>query len=69
MKETVKCPACGHRFIDGDEERWGCHVDLDPEMYPDGCVFDEDRIPDCREAEKLANVGKGKTDCPYWRKW
>lgn len=46
---------------------YGCHVDLEPGMKPDGCVFDSGLISHCVQAELLERQGKGKKDCEYWQ--
>lgn len=53
-----------------DAPQWriyGCHVDLDPHMKPDGCVLDEGRPQDCVYAKKIIREGKGRDDCEYWK--
>ena len=45
----------------------GCHCDLEDGQWPDGCVFDENRIEDCVYARKLHREGKGRNDCKEWR--
>jgi hypothetical protein len=46
-----------------DEVKYGCHVELDPGMEPDGCVIDEGRPEDCI----YAKPGMRKEQCEYWR--
>lgn len=43
--------------------RYGCHIDLDPGMEPDGCVIDEGLHGNCVHAK----VGMRKEQCDYWR--
>jgi hypothetical protein len=43
--------------------KYGCHVDLDPGMEPDGCVIDEDQPHKCI----YAKAGMRKEQCKYWR--
>jgi len=45
------------------EVKYGCHVDLDPGMEPDGCVIDEGRLQDCIYAKPEMR----KEQCKYWR--
>jgi hypothetical protein len=65
MSDT-HCPNCGHR-ISGDE-RWGCHVDLDPGQNPDACVLDTQEPDQCTHARELFG-GEGRSGCKYWQKW
>lgn len=43
--------------------RYGCHVDLEPHMQPDGCVIDENNHQLCIYAKK----GMRKEQCEYWK--
>ena len=43
--------------------RYGCHVDLEPGMFPTSCVIDEGLFSDCFYARK----GMRKEQCEYWR--
>ncbi len=43
--------------------RYGCHVDLEPDQQPDGCVIDDGRYHDCLYAKQ----GMRKEQCQYWR--
>ena len=45
----------------------GCHVDLDDDMEPDGCVLDEGSPHTCVYADRLLREGKNKTACNYWK--
>ena len=45
----------------------GCHVDLDHDMKPDGCVLDDGRPENCIYAKRLLREGKDKTACEYWQ--
>ena len=45
----------------------GCHVDLDDDMEPDGCVLDEGSPRKCVHADRLLREGKNKTACKYWK--
>jgi hypothetical protein len=45
----------------------GCHVDLDDDMEPDGCVLDEGSPRKCVHADRLLREGKDKTACEYWK--
>ena len=50
--------------------KYGCHCDIetmDDGFEPDACVLDYGDIDDCVYAAKLHAVGKGKTDCKYWK--
>lgn len=46
---------------------YGCHVDLEDGMEPDGCVLDQGMPELCVVAQRLHDSGKCKTDCQYWR--
>lgn len=46
-----------------DEVKYGCHVDLEEGVQPDGCVIDEDRHHQCIYAKQ----GMRKEQCKYWR--
>lgn len=46
-----------------DEVRYGCHVDLEPGMEPDGCVIDEGALCNCIYAKE----GMRKEQCEYWK--
>jgi len=43
--------------------RYGCYVDLDPGMEPDGCVIDTGDLHNCIYAKK----GMRKEQCEYWK--
>lgn len=46
-----------------DEVQYGCHVNIEPGIEPDGCVIDEGRLHDCIYAKE----GMRKEQCEYWR--
>ena len=43
---------------------YGCHIDLDPDEWPDGCVKDYGKDSDCIYASKY----RSRERCPWWRK-
>lgn len=43
--------------------KYGCHVDLEEGMEPDGCVIDEGQLHNCT----YAKPGMRKEQCEYWR--
>jgi hypothetical protein len=45
------------------ELRYGCHVDLEPGMFPTSCVIDTGDFDDCN----LAHKGMRKEQCKYWK--
>ena len=45
----------------------GCHIDLEPNMMPDGCVLDDGTPYNCIYAQSLLREGKDKTSCEYWK--
>lgn len=51
----------------GEEVRYGCHCDLDPDAQPDGCVLDYGVPGDCIHAPSLVAAGKGREACCYWK--
>jgi hypothetical protein len=51
------------------KEQWGCHCDLEEGEEPDGCVIDEGYSDSCIYAKKLLKEGKGRDDCPKWKRY
>lgn len=47
--------------------RYGCHVDLDHGVHPDGCVLDTGDPSLCIYARGLADAGKTKWSCKWWK--
>lgn len=56
-KSIEKKPGCAY----------GCHLELEGDMQPDGCVIDDGHPDDCYVARDLVRQGKGRNACPYWR--
>ncbi len=50
-----------------EETKYGCHLDLEPGMCPDGCVLDDGSSDKCMCADRLLREGKGREDCVYWK--
>lgn len=46
-----------------EEVHYGCHVDLEPDIEPDGCVIDTEEFHNCI----YAKPGMRKEQCEYWR--
>lgn len=46
-----------------NEVRYGCHVDIESGIEPDGCVIDEGNYHNCSYAKE----GMKKEQCKYWR--
>lgn len=55
------------RKMIADDGKYACCVDVHGGMYLDSCVIDTNRHHDCTYAEELADAGKTKLDCHYWR--
>lgn len=45
------------------EVRYGCHIDIEPGIEPDGCVIDEGNYHNCIYAKE----GMRKEQCKYWQ--
>lgn len=67
MTEECKAAASALRAALAQPVPHGCHVDLDDDMEPDGCVLDEGSPRKCVHADRLLREGKDKTACEYWK--
>lgn len=51
-----------------DGKTYGCHADLGPGEYPDGCVIDYGAPGDCSYGiHKNNNVRTTVWTCPHWK--
>ena len=46
-----------------DSIRYGCHLEIDTDTEPDGCVIDDGNLDDCQYAKH----DMLKEDCKFWQ--